>query len=325
MRDTTSWREDLQSRLEAADFPETVLTSAEFCQAELGLTFMAVHFPEEPIGALPAILSGYVAVDESLLASLRRVRHRMGDTARRAYWRSTLNKYAGLPPELRAFERVDDPNRRVNDRTVFKPKPTSVVAERDRFYGAAMADLLAYRETRVHPPAPPGGRYTFKVDGRRETVQIPDRLPPVPPLATLSAVGERRRQPWTVDINKDIIATAQTIDGRLRKRPDLRQGHYTKWVAEMRPSIADPASGRLVDQPQQFTVDGLEHWVGLMNSGKTTLADLLTVNRVRDHGDRVCLVVGSVGDVYQKVSALRNLGIDAVPLIGRSAWSEHIG
>ncbi|MEU8391468.1 hypothetical protein [Micromonospora sp. NPDC048843] len=326
MRDTSSWCEELQARLEAADFPKNALTSAEFCQAELGLAFMAAHFPGEPIGAMPAILSGYVAVAHDLVATVRRVRHRMRDTARRAYWRSTLNKYVALPAAIRAFERVDDPNRRVNDRTVFEPKATSVVAERDRFYAAAMADALAYSPVRgQHPPARAGGRYVFKVGDHREIVQFPDHLPSAPPLVALPTVAGRSRQPWTVDVDKDIVTTAHAVDEQLRERPDLRQGHYTKWVAEMRPSVVDAASGRLVDQPSQFTINGLEHWVGLMNSGKTTLADLLTINRVREHGDRVCLVVGSVGDVYQKVSALRNLGIDAVPLIGRSARSEHIG
>ncbi|GAB1644186.1 hypothetical protein [Krasilnikovia sp. MM14-A1259] len=215
MRDTTSWHEDLQSRLEAAEFPDAGLTSAEFCQAELGLAFMAIHFPAEPIGALPAILSGYVAVADNVAATIRRVRHRMGDTARRAYWRSTLNKYAGLPPALRAFERVDDPNRRVNDRTVFEPKATSVVAERDRFYAAAMVDPLAYRPTREHPPAPAGGRYSFYVDGRREIVQMPDHLPPAPPLDSLPTVDGRSRQPWTIDVQKDIVAAAHAIDGHL--------------------------------------------------------------------------------------------------------------
>src|SRR5262249_25677246 len=58
-------------------------------------------------------------------------------------------------------------------------------------------------------------------------------------------------------------------------------------------------------------------------SGKTTLADLITIDGVRNRSKRVCLVVSSVGDVYAKVSFLQALGIGAVPLIGRSSRGEH--
>jgi polynucleotide 5'-kinase involved in rRNA processing len=40
-----------------------------------------------------------------------------------------------------------------------------------------------------------------------------------------------------------------------------------------------------VDRPDEFTLDGVAHIVGLTNSGKTTLADLITIHRVRDHGN----------------------------------------
>ena len=73
----------------------------------------------------------------------------------------------------------------------------------------------------------------------------------------------------------------------------------------------------------EFTIDGVDHIVGLMNSGKTTLTDLIVIDGARNRGKRSCIVVGSVGDVYAKVSFLRALGIDAVPLIGRSSRGEH--
>ena len=60
-----------------------------------------------------------------------------------------------------------------------------------------------------------------------------------------------------------------------------------------------------------------------MNSGKTTLTDLIVIDGALNRGKRFCIVVGSVGDVYAKVSFLRALGIDAIPLIGRSSRGEH--
>ena len=94
-------------------------------------------------------------------------------------------------------------------------------------------------------------------------------------------------------------------------------------MGTLRLSLADPDAGGLRAGAGEFTIDGVEHIVGLMNSGKTTLTDLITVDGVLDRGKRVCQVVSSVGDVYAKVSFLRALGIDAVPLIGRSSRGEH--
>ena len=94
-------------------------------------------------------------------------------------------------------------------------------------------------------------------------------------------------------------------------------------LGKLRLSLADPESGELRAGARELTIDGVEHVVGLMNSGKTTLTDLITVDGVLFRGKRVCQVVSSVGDVYAKVSFLRSLGIDAVPLIGRSSRGEH--
>jgi hypothetical protein len=137
-------------------------------------------------------------------------------------------------------------------------------------------------------------------------------------------VPTRQPEPWTISFKKDLEPTAKWIDKQLVHRPDIKNRNWVKRLTEdMRFSAVDQTSPKLVDQPERFVIDGVEHVVGLMNSGKTTLADLLTVNRVREHGNRVCLVVSSVGDVLTKVSFLRTLGIDAVPLIGSSSRGEH--
>ncbi|GGN36440.1 hypothetical protein GCM10012285_10200 [Streptomyces kronopolitis] len=76
-----------------------------------------------------------------------------------------------------------------------------------------------------------------------------------------------------------------------------------------------------VDRP--LALNGVLHLVGLMNSGKSTLMDLLTVLAVR-RGLRGGYLLASVADVYAKAAFLRALGIKAVPQIGRSNRSEHV-
>jgi hypothetical protein len=323
VRDSASWRKDLVEDLRQASFPEKVMPIEAFCAVELGLYFLTRHFSAEPVGALQPLLSGYVA-DRSLDAVMRRVRHRMGDVARRGYWRRLLNHYMRVPLKWRYFDRTDDPRRRVSDQTVFVTKPSSYCPERTEAYATALSEPLQYVAATQYPPAEAGKRYWFPLRGDRvEHVRLPEALPSTPPIERLPVVTARTRVPWTISFVKDLEPTAKWIDEQIAGRLDITSRNWVKRLEDIRFSVVDPASPTLIDQPEDFVIDGIAHIVGLMNSGKTTLADLITISRVQHYGNRVCLVVSSVGDVFNKVSFLRTLGIDAVPLIGRSSRAEH--
>lgn len=324
MRDSSSWRKKLVSELRREEFPESVMPRDEFCQVELGLYFLTSHFPAEPVGALQPLLSGYIDVGPELPSIMRRVRHRMGDVARRGYWRKLLKHYMRVPEQWRMFDRTDDPADQVSDKTIFAVKGSSRCTARTGFYAAALTERLEYLLTKQYPPAPAGRRYEFSTGDGLEVVQLPATLPTAVPVDRLPLVSSRTRQPWTVSFSKDLEPTAAGIDELLADKPHITNRNWLQRLTErMWFSAVDPNSPALIEKPDKFVIDGVAHIVGLMNSGKTTLADALTINRVRQHGNRVILVVSSVGDVYGKVSFLRNLGIDAVPLIGRSSREEH--
>jgi len=325
VRDLSAWVARLPAELRSEGFPEQIMPVTEFCRVELGLYFLTACFPGEPAGVLQPVLSGYVRGSEDIDAIIRRVRHRMGDVARRGYWRKLLNQYMRLPDSVRAFDRADDPARRVSDTTVFTATPSSVCAGRHHVYAAALAEPLAYRPSAQHPPAQAGKRYAFIAGGATEYVRFPGQLPAARPLPALSPVPARRREPWTISFARDLAPTAEWIDEQLAARPEITNRNWHKRLNDLRFSIADPVTGTLRDQQDDFAIDGLEHIVGLMNSGKTTLCDLITIDGVRNRSKRVCLVVSSVGDVYAKVSFLQALGISAVPLIGRTSRGEHAG
>ena len=174
MRDLSAWLGRLPQDLRSQGFPEDVMPAAEFCRVELGLYFLATHFPGEPAGVLQPVLSGYVRVGEDLDAVIRRVRHRMGDVARRGYWRKLLNQYMRIPDAIRALRphRLTRPAASAT-RRVFAARPSSVCADRDDTYAAALADPLAYRAE--HPPAEAGKRYAFTAAGATEYVRFPER------------------------------------------------------------------------------------------------------------------------------------------------------
>jgi pPIWI RE three-gene island domain Z len=177
MRDASSWLGRLPEDLRGAGFLGQVMGMTEFCRVELGLYFLTRYFTGEPVGVLQPVLSGYVLGSQDIDPVIRRVRHRMGDVARRGYWRKLLNQYMRLPDAVRAFDRTDDPACRVNDDTVFIPRHTSVCPDRDDTYAAALTDPLDYRATSQHLPAEAGKRYAFTVAGAIEYVRFPEQLP----------------------------------------------------------------------------------------------------------------------------------------------------
>jgi pPIWI RE three-gene island domain Z len=323
MRETSDWLAGLSRDLRAEGFPEEVMRPTEFCRVELGLYFLTEYFAREPVGILQPVLSGYVRSAEDIDAVIRRVRHRMGDVARRGYWRKLLNQYMRLPDSVRAFDRTDDPGRRVIDATVFIARPSSVCPNRDDSYAAALASPLPYRMARLNPPAEPGKRYSFPVGDGVDYVRLPDSLPVAGAPPRLAVASQRTREPWPVSFDDDLRPVAELIDKLLEDRPDITNRGWARRLEKLRFSLADPDAGALRDRPEGFTIDGAEHIVGLMNSGKTTLTDLITIDGVLNRGKRVCQVASSVGDVYAKVSFLRALGIAAVPLIGHSSRGEH--
>lgn len=327
MRDGSSWRAALATELEDAGFPTQTMDIGAFCALELGLHFLSTHVPGEPIGALQPLLSGYVQVGDTLEPVTRRVRHRMGDVSRRGYWRGLLNQYMRLPAEWRYFDRLDDPQHRVSDKTIFAVKRSPYCPERTDVYNQAMTHPLTYQATTSYPPAQAGRRYWFALDDDRvEYVQFPDRLPTGPAVTALQPPQARTRPTWDVSFSQDLERTAAWVDEKLESRPDITNRNWVKRLREnIRFNTVDPHGANLIDKPDTFRIDGVTHIVGLMNSGKTTLTDLIAIDRVKHHHNRVGIVVSSVGDVLAKVSFLRRLGIKAVPIIGTSSRTEHVG
>lgn len=326
MRDGSSWCLALVHELGEASFPKTEMGIAAFCAVELGLSFLHRYLPGEPVDSLQPVLSGYVRVGELTDTVIRRVRHRMGDVSRRGYWRTMLNRYARVPQQWRLFELASDPSEEAKEPIPFELVGSVFCPERMSTYEAAMTEPLAYRTVEPNPSAEPGKRYSFRLrDNREVEVQFPRQLPTPRPITTITPRPERVRTPWDISFD-DLERTAGWIDEMLAARPDVTNRDWRRRLKEsIRLSAVDPGQRDLVDRPRTFRIDGLSHIVGLMNSGKTTLTDLITIDRVKSHGNRVGIVVGSVSDALAKVAFFRTLGFKAVPVIGSSTRGEHVG
>jgi hypothetical protein len=323
MRDTSIWYADLADELQAdGSLPTERLTLRDFCCLELGLYFLAEYFPGEPVGALWPVLSGYVVKEPPPRPVVRRLRHLMGDIARTGYWRHCLDQYRRIPIEVCGFARTNDPRRRISDRSTFQRRNPAVCTGRFSVYREALDTPVPYAAEPIREPAETGKSYTFKLrDGGEERVRIPDvEVLPGPPM--LAPQQQRRRQAWRIDFTTQLQPTAAWIDKELHDKPEVANRDFVTRLQKIVFCSVDPTNGALVENPGFFILDGVAHIVGLANSGKSTLADLVTVERVRE-GFHVTLVLGSVTDVYNKVSFLQSLGIRAVPLVGKHSRTEH--
>lgn len=324
MRDTSHWYGALAAELRGSQLLPEDISPKEFFSAELGLFFLTEHYPDEPIGALWPLLSGYVAPKPGLGPVLRRLRLLMGEIGRSNFFPLCLDKYRRAHERLRGFTPADHHRRRVTDDSVFVRQDISLCADRWRTYRTVLANRVPYAATVTRDSAEPGKTYAFaRRDGRTETVQIPDIEVPAPPTP-LVAVENRQRNPEPID-RGELRATAVWIDRKLREKPDAPTGNYTHlWDNRITDCVFAPETADLIEKPEQIVLNGLNHEVGLMNSGKSTKALILTVNRV--HADwHVTLVTESVMKTYEMVSLLRHLDINAVPLVGWSGRAHHAG
>src|SRR5438128_568078 len=146
MRDASGWYGRLATDLTATELLPADLTPKEFFSAELGLFFMAEHYPDEPIGGLWPLLSGYVARRPGLEAEVRRLRLLMGEVGRSKYFPLCLDKYAKAPEAIRGFHRLDAADRRVTDRSVFRKREGEITYLDERWdeYRSALASPVPY-------------------------------------------------------------------------------------------------------------------------------------------------------------------------------------
>ncbi|MEK8142295.1 hypothetical protein NKH18_06800 [Streptomyces sp. M10(2022)] len=116
--------------------------------------------------------------------------------------------------------------------------------------------------------------------------------------------------------------TGKEMDRRLVLHPHITNRDFARRLGDLDMAVPDPATGRLRDDCTDFTVDGVMQSIGLMNSGKSTLLDGLTVLAV-ERGMRVGTSSLGRGQLRQDV-VFRALGLDAVPKIGQGERTRHV-
>lgn len=325
-RETDAWQARLAEEAKATgvDALMDALPLSEFFRVELGLFFLTRFLPGQPASVLRKVLDGYLSAGAGRATQLRNLRRRMGPTARSGQWRIRLNEYCQVPEHLRMFELDSLTARRVVPGSVFRARGSAVLPDREQTYQEALDSAVAYQSKVMRSPAPAGSQVWFtRKDQSIATLRVPDWIEDGGEPAALHAHEQRTRRPFPPVTEDDARQAAKEMDYLLRDDPRFRNENFSGRLDKMVFSRVGREEGCLTDGLGVFSIDGVAHVVGLMNSGKTTFNDILVKIAV-DQGLKVGYLVNSVGSALAKVRFFRALGIRAVPLIGRRSRSEHI-
>ncbi|MFD0397897.1 hypothetical protein ACFVHI_07420 [Kitasatospora sp. NPDC127121] len=280
------------------------------CEIEIGLHLQERFVPGAPAADAWALFSGYPfarawgAVDPAGERTLRTARHTLWTWGRRLAWTEALEEYQRLDRQLRAYE-VKDP-----DRPAVRRPSLSVAPDRWEVYDRLLraAPVFAGRPLSVAGP----GRHAFPIGRHLTSVRLPASSPPPPVRHDLAAPPANNGEPLTFEWC-ELLDTAAFMDARLSEN----------WVGRLTAvRLFTRRNGRF-RRSESFEVARLQHLLGIVGAGKSTLRDVLAVHLAR-RGLRVTVVVGDVAEQLRLVRLYNTYVPDtAAPVIGASSRQQH--
>ncbi|GAA0404189.1 hypothetical protein [Paenibacillus motobuensis] len=99
---------------------------------------------------------------------------------------------------------------------------------------------------------------------------------------------------------------------------DREIGNSSTWLNRASSVVLESMDGI-----EEFHYRGNQHIGGALGAGKSTFMLMETYRLVKQEGARIGFIEGSVSQVIERVKVLRELGINAIPIIGRSSRRHH--
>ncbi|MFI5985619.1 hypothetical protein ACIBEA_32765 [Streptomyces sp. NPDC051555] len=283
----------------------------DMCQVEIGLHFQQRLMPGSPATHAWVLFSGYpfasawgVGHPQAVEQQQRVARHSLWTLGRRRAWRDALERYQKLAPALRGFD-VTDPDRPAVRREV------SVAGRRWQDYDEVLR--VAPPLAGVRPAQAGEGTYAFPLSRSMAVVDLP-QLPQAPLIAhDVDRPPPGGGEPLTFTLG-ELIRTAAWMD-----TVEDRQ-----WAARLAPLVLSVRTAAGFEPSDSFTVDGVQHLLGIVGSGKSTLRDVIAVHLATRCAKRTTVVVSDVADVL-KLTKLYNVytGNGAAPILGAAGRERH--
>ncbi|MEU8549026.1 hypothetical protein AB0C81_18935 [Streptomyces roseoverticillatus] len=280
------------------------------CEIEVGLLLQETFAAGAPVADAWTLFSGYPfawawgAVDAAGQQILSTARYTLWTWGRRLAWSEALQEYQRLDRQLRAYDVFD-----LTGPATRRPS-LSVAPDRWETYARLLREAPAFIGSPLELAK--AGRYAFPVGRHLATVQLPARVLPSPTGHDLAELPVNGGEPLTFRW-KGLRKTAAFMDSV----------ENANWVGRLRAiNLFTRRAGRF-RSAEKFEVSRIQHLLGIVGAGKSTLRDVLAVHLAR-RGLRVTVVVGDVAEQLKLVQ-LYNTYVpgSAAPVLGASGRQQH--
>ncbi|MFD5751927.1 hypothetical protein [Streptomyces sp. NPDC127033] len=297
--------------------PELSSPTAEFlCQVELGLYLQHQLMPDTPAAQAWVLFSGYkfarayrMPLPPDADRTLKVARYSLWTLARRRAWREALERYQRLGAAMRGFDVAHADTAAVR-------QEVSVATDRWRAYDQLLMKAPPLAGKRMTAAGP--GPHAFTVGRSLAVVDLPEVSPGPMVSHDVGEVPAGGGEPLTFRLT-DLARTAARMDV-VDRRHGKKKG--TTWVERLRAFEMSTAQLGVFRRSDEFTVDGIQHLLGIVGAGKSTLRDIIAVYLAPRR--RITVVVSDVAEVLKLVE-LYNRYTDgaAAPVLGSSGRERH--
>lgn len=210
--------------------------------------------------------------------------------------------YRQIPSKFRAYE-IDDAYR------FFKKPMPSIWGNRFERFEDLLGNKLKYR-SRAVKYAEPGQEYQFKSEENTYSVKIPQDFPV--------------RQGTVISLHRESVKPISVTRQEMEKAAYLLEeccgGNYTNRLNNI---LLEHFQGMGFAPADEIVFDGVKHMVGLLNAGKSTLMEILTVVLVQK-GHRIGVVLGEVVTCLRMASLLKKAGLRVSVVMGQRNRKLHL-
>lgn len=293
---------------------EDVLDWHRLVHVELGIQAVFQLTSIRSVWSLQGVLSAYPlpsperntwTVEQEHMAGVARILLPYYSSTRR--WRDDVAWYRSLGSAVRLFDISEDHTVSLNDNAY------DALGRTRRLQDVLQGDVPIRQ---LAQPSAPAGTYTVILPSGNKQAQAPTMKVQITPewarlveqgdLLDWIGAGPRKREPIRIPWS-DLLSIAERLD---HKSP---QG----WLTRFRNMAYEGFDGE-----EDLVVEGFHHLVGMVGTGKSTLITLVLI-WLAEHGLRATLLASNTSAVMQKVKELTDLGLHAVPVLGRTTVDEQ--
>lgn len=126
------------------------------------------------------------------------------------------------------------------------------------------------------------------------------------------------RDPIVVSMS-DLLEAAKEMDQKWQ----AVNAKPKQWENRLR-SIQIQDMNQDLRESQEIKISGMQHWVGPLSVGKSSLLEVLSYFMVKKREEKVTLIVPDVPEMFRLIDQFDQLGINAVPIMSHRQRQNHI-